>query len=68
MAKDVFSDAALAWPLLLKQGVLIFDDYNWDKYPEDYNNPRLAIDAFLACYKSELDIIHSGYQIILRKK
>lgn len=68
IAQDVLSDAVLAWPLLLKQGILIFDDYSWDKYPEDYNNPRLAIDAFLACYRPELEIMHAGYQVIMRKK
>lgn len=68
MAKNVLSDAVLAWPLLLKQGIFIFDDYSWDKYLEDYDNPRLAIDAFLACYKPELEIMHTGYQVIVRKK
>lgn len=68
LAKDVLNDAALAWPLLLKQGVLIFDDYCWDQYPEKYNNPRLAIDAFLSCYKPELEVLHTGYQVIVRKK
>lgn len=68
IAQNVLGDALLAWPLLLKQGILIFDDYSWDQYPETYNNPRLAIDAFLACYEPELEVIHTGYQIIVRKK
>lgn len=68
LAKDVLNDATLAWSLLLKHGVLIFDDYCWDQYPEKYNNPRLAIDAFLSCYKPELEVLHKGYQVIVRKK
>ncbi len=67
-AKDVLSDAILAWPLLSKQGILIFDDYSWNMYPENYNNPRLAIDAFLGCYEPELEIIYAEYQVIIRKK
>lgn len=67
VASDVISDAVLSWPLLKEGGILIFDDYKWDKYSDDYNNPRIAIDAFINCYKPELEIIRIGYQVIVKK-
>jgi len=66
-AKDVIADAVLSWPLLANNGILIFDDYQWDNYPDDFNNPRIAIDTFCSCYQPFLTTIHHGYQVILKK-
>lgn len=67
LARDVLSDAVLSWPLLMIGGFLAFDDYAWDYYREAYNNPRIAIDAFLASYAQDIRIIHRYYQAIVQK-
>lgn len=67
-AADVLSDAVLAFPLLKKGGIMIFDDYAWDAYPDfPERNPRLAIDSFLGCYKGRYEIILKEYQVAIRK-
>ncbi|CAG8658349.1 1483_t:CDS:2 [Dentiscutata erythropus] len=63
VASNVLADATLAWNLLKDGGIMIFDDYEWGRYKEEYNNPKIAIDAFIKCYNPEIEIIHKGYQI-----
>lgn len=67
-AKDVMTDAVLAWDKLKKDGILIFDDYEWKKFPKTSNlHPKMAIDCFLKMYKDEYKIIGKNYQICLMK-
>ncbi|CAG8741307.1 12921_t:CDS:1, partial [Dentiscutata heterogama] len=67
VASNVLADAILAWNLLKDGGIMIFDDYEWDRYKEEYNNPKIAIDAFIKCYNPQIEIIHKGYQITIKK-
>jgi predicted O-methyltransferase YrrM len=67
VARDVLCDAVLSWPLLRENGMMIFDDYKWDKYEEDFNNPRIAIDAFLNCYRPNIEVVYVGYQVFIKK-
>jgi predicted O-methyltransferase YrrM len=64
---DVIADATLSWKLLKEGGIMIFDDYEWDYYEEEYNNPRLAIDAFLKCYQPQIQILYKRYQVAIKK-
>ncbi len=66
-APDVLADAVLSWSLLKKGGVMIFDDYlwEWDRPPQE--RPKIAIEAFLRIHKNELQKLHQGYQIIVKK-
>src|ERR1041385_238867 len=64
---DVLSDAILTWNLLKEGGIMIFDDYEWDFFEEDYNNPKIAIDSFLRCYQNQIEIIHKLFQVAIRK-
>lgn len=71
MAKDVLFDAVLGWQLLKAGGIMIFDDYNWTG-PRSWlirnHTPKLAIDAFQKVMEPYSELIHSEYQVILRKK
>jgi len=67
IAKDVLMDGMLAWPLLKKGGIMIFDDYKWDKYPQENLNPKMAIDAFLSLYKGEYEELLHDYQVAIKK-
>ncbi|MDH4195934.1 MAG: class I SAM-dependent methyltransferase [Candidatus Aminicenantes bacterium] len=68
LGKDVFVDAALSWSLLKKSGVLIFDDYGWTVAPLPEDRPKMAIDAFLALFKKEIQVLEKGYQVIVTKQ
>ena len=68
LAKDVLTDACMAWPLLKNRGFMVFDDYLWK--PPGFTllqRPKVAVDAFVNMFEDELLIAHSGYQLIVRK-
>jgi predicted O-methyltransferase YrrM len=67
-AGDVLTDAVLSHLLLKPGGIIIFDDYLWGGLVKAPNLPRAAIDAFMECYAEDYEVMHSGYQMILRKK
>lgn len=70
-APDVLSDAVLSFRLLKPGGLLIFDDYRIARHQgkePSLDDPKLAIDAFLAVYARRLDIVWAGYQIAVRKR
>jgi predicted O-methyltransferase YrrM len=71
-APDVLEDAVLCWRLLKSGGVLIFDDYHWKDNPGDMiapelSRPELAVNTFNKFYGNHFDVIHNGYQVIMRK-
>ena len=68
IAKDVLTDACMAWPLLTPNGVMVFDDYLWGNPRDVLHRPKAAIDAFTTLFAEELEIIHVGYQAVVRKK
>ncbi len=69
IAKDVMTDACMAWPLLNPKGLMVFDDYLWTPNARDIlHRPKAAIDAFTNLFAEEVDIVHVGYQLIVRKK
>jgi predicted O-methyltransferase YrrM len=69
IAKDVMTDACMAWPLLKPKGLMVFDDYLWTPNARDIlHRPKIAIDAFTNLFAEELEIVHIGYQLVVRKK
>ena len=68
IAKDVLTDACMAWPLLAPQGLMVFDDYLWGNPRDALHRPKVAIDAFVNIFAEQVDVIHSGYQFVVRKK
>jgi predicted O-methyltransferase YrrM len=68
LAKDVLTDACMAWPLLKSKGFMVFDDYLWK--PQGFTllqRPKFAVDTFVNMFEDEVTITHSGYQLIVRK-
>lgn len=63
----VIQDIVLSWPLLYKGGLMILDDYTWDFFGDPRRHPKMAIDAFLAIYEGQYEILYKDQQIILRK-
>ena len=68
IAKDVLTDACMAWPLLKPKGIMVFDDYMWGNPRDILHRPKPAIDAFCNIFAEEVDIVHVGYQLVVRKK
>ena len=68
IAKDVLTDACMAWPLLKTGGVMVFDDYLWGNPRDVLHRPKVAVDAFTTLFAEELEIIHVGYQAVIRKR
>ncbi|KAI0922076.1 hypothetical protein AcW2_006871 [Taiwanofungus camphoratus] len=69
-ADDTFLDGELAWRLARKGAIIIFDDYRWDKEPENsIHHPKRGIDAFLALHAGEYNLLSSStqYQVVLQK-
>ena len=66
-APDVLADACLAWPTLRKGGIMVFDDYLWGVNEAPTHTPKMAVDAFIACYREQLEIVMAGYQIGIKK-
>lgn len=69
---DVLCDAVLSFQLCKVGGLIIFDDYCWSQEPhggEDLlNQPKLAIDSFVNCYRRKLTVCGVNLrQIYLRK-
>jgi predicted O-methyltransferase YrrM len=67
-APDVLTDACMAWPLLKPKGIMVFDDYVWGEPRDILHRPKAAIDAFTNIFAEEAEIIHVGYQLVVRKK
>jgi predicted O-methyltransferase YrrM len=66
-AKDVLTDACMAWHLLKPEGVLVFDDYLWGDPRDALHRPKIAIDAFTNIFGEELSIVYAGHQLAVRK-
>jgi predicted O-methyltransferase YrrM len=67
IAKDVLTDACMAWPLLKQGGLMVFDDYTWGSARDALHRPKIAVDAFTNIFGEELAMVHMGYQLVVRK-
>ena len=66
---DVLVDAALAWQLLARGGLMIFDDY-WYRRTDLGRSfrPRLAVDAFVGAMSHEIEVLDVAGQVFIRRK
>ena len=67
-APDVLTDACMSWPLLKREGFMVFDDYAWGNPRDALHRPKIAIDAFTTIFGETTEIVHVGYQLVVRKK
>jgi len=63
---DCMEDAILCWRLLKDGGVLIFDDYLIHEIAND--NAKNAIDVFYRFFGKHFEVVHQGWQVILKKR
>lgn len=65
---NVLEDAVLGFRLLKTGAIMAFDDYRWnDSKWNQQSTPRAAVDAFLKVYSHEIELLHRGYQVWIRK-
>ena len=67
-APDVLTDACMSWPLLKREGLMVFDDYMWGNPRDALHRPKIAIDAFTNIFGETAEMVHVGYQLVVRKK
>lgn len=67
LAKDVLFDALVAWNLIVKGGVMVFDDYLWGNEDQGNGRPKPGIDAFLSVYSGDFKMLESGYKVAIEK-
>ena len=66
-AADVYADGALAWPMVEREGIVIFDDYEFDEIEDESERPKLGIDAFLEAVEGQYRLMHKAYQVVIAK-
>jgi len=53
--------------MVVANGVVIFDDYEFDQMEEETERPKLGIDAFLKAIDGQYRLIHKDYQVVIEK-
>jgi predicted O-methyltransferase YrrM len=66
-AANVLRDGLLSWDLLKEGGILIFDDYALTPRFPSTLRPREMIDAIVTAFGKEIEVLHRGWQLILRR-
>ncbi|MGL5063602.1 MAG: tetratricopeptide repeat protein [Microcoleus sp.] len=64
---SALQDAILSWRLVKVGGLMIFDDYEFTFPDNPEDDTKIGIDMFLEMFGSQLEVIHKGYQLIVRK-
>lgn len=70
-APEVLQDVIMCFPLLKKGGIMMMDDYaSLETIPPEQrlHHPKAAIDAFLDIFQEQIQVIHVGYQVYIRKR
>ena len=67
LAGDTLEDAVLAFRLLRKGGIMIFDDYTWGQGLPPLERPCVGIDAFINVFADQLEVLEKNSQMIIKK-
>jgi predicted O-methyltransferase YrrM len=67
LAGDTLEDAVLAFRLLKKGGIMIFDDYTWGRQLPLREIPAVGIDAFVYVFADQLEVLEKNSQMIIKK-
>ena len=72
-ACDVIGDAVLAFRLLKRGGVMVFDDYLWSPFKpgseDPLSTPKIAVDAFTTLFARQARVLAGLpiYQLYVQK-
>jgi tetratricopeptide (TPR) repeat protein len=67
LASHVQQDAILSWHLLKVGGLMLFDDYEFTDSQAPGQDPKLGIDAFLKIVHDQIEVLHKGSQVFIKK-
>jgi len=67
MSKYVLEDAVNAFYYLKVGGYIVFDDYGGGHEQDLHLQVRTGADGFYHGYRKYLEIVHNGYQVVLKK-
>lgn len=68
VASSVIEDAVLAFSMLKVDGIMCFDDYDSSSnHADNLDLAQCAIDAFLKIYSRKIEVLHKGWQIVVKK-
>lgn len=66
-ADDVYADAKAVWSLVKNNGVIVFDDYHWDRLIGTKDHTKLGIDRFLDEKHTRYSLM-SDYMLTIQKQ
>jgi len=66
-AEDVMVDASEGFARLANGGIIIFDDYLWDRPTDPSAKPAVAINRFLRMRRGSYRILSVTTQVVLKK-
>jgi len=64
---SALQDAILSWRLVKVGGLMIFDDYEFTFPDSPEQDTKIGIEVFLEMFGSQLEVVHKGYQLIVKK-
>jgi len=64
---SALQDAILSWRLVKVGGLMIFDDYEFTFPDSPEQDTKIGINVFLEMFSSQLEVVHKGYQLIVKK-
>jgi predicted O-methyltransferase YrrM len=64
---DTMTDSCMAFKMLRKDGVMVFDDYLWNDIKDIMHRPKTAIDYFTLMYNEQIQVIFLGYQLAIQR-
>jgi len=64
---NVLADTIYSWQLLKLDGLLLIDDYLLNSTSPKHVSSKYAVDLFLKHFCVEYELLHTGYQVLLRK-
>ena len=64
---SALQDAILSWRLVKVGGLMIFDDYEFTFPDSPEQDTKIGIDVFLEMFGNQLEVVHKGYQLIVKK-
>ena len=67
-AREVYADCALTWPLMVRGGLVIIDDYQWAEMPDPMDNPKPGVDSFLRSVEGQYRMVLDDYQLAIEKR
>lgn len=66
-SQDVMQDLVLSHTLLKTHGHLLIDDYLMKENEPFEFHPKMAVDAFLTIFHENYEMLHLGYDLVLKK-